>query len=72
MDQYGFETTGKTRYTCIKTYASEPEQYGIDFYEGREYKGKMEDNEGYYLDSTENGTCVWITNEELEEYFVKK
>lgn len=66
-----FETEGKTIYKCKKNFASEPKQYGVDFIEGKTYTGEREDEEGYYLDSTENGTCVWVTNEELEEHFIQ-
>jgi hypothetical protein len=64
------ETEGKQKFKCIKTFSSEPEVYGIDFYKGKEYTGEREDNEYYYLDSTENGTCVLVSNEELKEYFI--
>ncbi len=71
INKYGFETEGKTTYQCIKTYASEPEEYGTDFYEGKTYTGEREDEEGYYVDSSENGTSVWLTNEEMTEYFTE-
>ena len=64
-----FNPQDKTLYKCKKTYASEPKEYGTDFYAGKTYYGEREDDEYYYLDSTENGTCVLISNEELEEYF---
>lgn len=66
-----FETKGKELFLCIKEFASEPEEYGIDFYAGKQYYGEREDEEYYYLDSTENGTCVLVSNEELEKYFTK-
>jgi len=59
----------KYKYKCIKTFASDPAEYGIDFYEGKEYVGEFEDDETHYLYSTENGTDVLITNEELYEHF---
>ena len=64
-----FKTENKEWYKCIKTFASDPDIYGIDFKEGKIYTGEKEDEEYYYLDSTENGTCVLVSNEELEEYF---
>jgi len=67
-----FETKGKELFKCIKTYSSEPNEYGKDFIKGKTYTGEKEDNEYYYLDSTENGTCVLISNNELKEYFVKQ
>lgn len=65
------DNSGKKLYKCIKTYASEIDVYGIDFIKGKKYYGKREDKEGFYFDSTENGMCVWITNEELKEYFIE-
>ena len=59
----------KYLFKCLKTFASEPEEYGIDFYEGKQYYGEKEDEEYYYLESSENGTCVLVSNEELKEYF---
>ena len=59
----------KEYFKCLKTFASEPSIYGIDFYEGRIYTGEKEDEEYYYFDSTENGTCVLVSNDELVEYF---
>jgi hypothetical protein len=64
-----FDIYGKTLFKCLTTYASEPEVYGIDFYESKTYYGQRVDNEYWYLDSTENGTDVLVSNEELEEYF---
>lgn len=66
---FRFDIQGKTKFKCKKTFSSEPEVYGIDFIEGKEYYGEKEDEEYYYLDSTENGTCVLVSNSELEEYF---
>lgn len=60
---------GKQNFKCIKTYVSEPETYGIDFYEGKTYTGEREDEEFFYLDSSENGTCVLVNEEELKEFF---
>lgn len=56
-------------FKCIKQYAAEPEIYGIDFKVGKKYIGKI-DTDGYYIESTENGTSVLLTKSELEEYFV--
>jgi hypothetical protein len=64
-----FDNYGKTLFKCVKTFASDPQEYGTDFYEDREYYGSKEDNEYWYLSSTENGTDVLVSNEELKEYF---
>jgi len=59
----------KILFKCVETFASEPEEYGIDFVAGKRYYGELEDDEGYYINSTENGTDVFVTNEEVKEYF---
>ena len=59
----------KKLFRCIKEYASEPDVYGIDFIKNKLYFGEKEDNEYYYVDSTENGTCVLISNKELSKHF---
>lgn len=61
----------KQLFKCIKTYASEPKLYGTDFYRGKIYTGEKEDNEYYYINSTENGTDVLISNKELTEFFTE-
>lgn len=53
------------KYMCINTYHNE-EEYGIDFLCTKVYEYK----DGY-MHSTENGTDVWIPEEELEKYWVK-
>lgn len=64
-----FDIIGKTLFRCKKDFASDTEVYGTDFYEGKQYTGEKEDGEYWYLDSTENGTCVLVSNGELKEYF---
>jgi hypothetical protein len=64
-----FEKSGKESFRCLKDFASDPEEYGIDFIKNNIYYGQKEDNEYYYLDSTENGTCVLISNRELYDNF---
>ena len=66
---FEFDREGKKHFKCKKSFASEPEVYGIDFIEGKTYTGEREDDECYYLDSDENGTCVLVSNEEIYEYF---
>lgn len=63
----------KEKFKCIKNYEGDFSEYGIDFLEGNEYFGMIceNDNECYYIHSTENGTDVVLTIEELEEYFIK-
>lgn len=65
-----FEESVKVLFECIKTFASDPDEYGVDFKKGKKYYGEKEDSEYWYMDSTENGTCVLVSNEELKEYFI--
>lgn len=69
MERHFTEPERKILYLCTKTFASEPEEYGTDFYAGKLYYGEREDEEYLYLDSTENGMCVLVSNEELEKHF---
>ena len=66
------DNTNKTLFKCIKTFAADPEDYGIDFVANKLYYGEREDDESFYLDSTENGTCVLVSNDEIKEYFIEQ
>lgn len=48
---------------CLKTYEND-EYYGVDFYSGKVYEYK-----NGYMHSTENGTDVMITENELKQYW---
>lgn len=59
------------KFKCIKAYSGDKEIYGVDFLEGRTYQGKQDGADFYRLESTENGTSVLLSTQEVEEYFVK-
>ena len=44
------------------------ENYGIDFKQGTVYEA-VKDNDGYYVNDTENGSGVWITDEDIQNDF---
>lgn len=44
------------------------EVYGIDFKQGSVYKA-AKDNDGYYVNDTENGSGVWISDEDIQNDF---
>ena len=58
----------KKEFLCVKTFAADEEQYGVDFVPGNVY---VCDIESGYMESTENGTSVWLTNDDLNECFVE-
>lgn len=58
------KTNGK--YMCMKTYNDEIEEYGVDFLCGKVYEYK----DGY-MHSTENGTDVEISTNELKKILAK-
>ena len=53
------------KYMCLKTYEDD-ESYGVDFYLGKVYEYK-----NGYMHSTENGTDVMISDNELIQYWQK-
>ena len=55
--------------TCIKQYASDQKQYGIDFLVGVAYPVQGITNDGYAYITSESGSDVMLTNEEIQEYF---
>lgn len=57
------------KFLCLHTFAADKKEYGIDFYKGKMYSGRVEDKEHWYVNSTENGTSVLMSNEEMEKYF---
>lgn len=59
----------KIAFKCIKTFAAEKEVYGIDFYKDKTYYGIPDGIGGYYMDSTENGTSVEMSVEEIDKHF---
>ena len=44
------------------------ENYGIDFKQGSVYK-TVKDNDEYYVNNTENGSGVWISDEDIQNDF---
>jgi len=54
--------------TCIKEYAGDIEQYGIDFLVGKKYQIVSTENEYIYV-NTENGSDVMLSKEELKDIF---
>lgn len=54
--------------TCIKEYAGDIEQYGIDFLVGKKYQIVGTENEYTYV-NTENGSDAMLSKEELREIF---
>jgi len=56
---------------CIKQFAGDPEQYGIDFIEGNIYYIQHMENGRYYVES-ESGSDVMLTQEEMGRTFITK
>lgn len=61
------------RYKCVKTFFPNFEEYGVDCEEGKVYE--VNDNNctilPYNINDTENGSTVMISEQELQQYFVK-
>ena len=58
----------KIKVTCIKEYAGDVDQYGIDFIVGNTY-GIVNQDENYTYVESESGSDVMLTNEEMQETF---
>ena len=44
------------------------EEYGIDFKQNIIYKA-VKDKDGYYVNETENGSGIWISDEDIQNDF---
>jgi len=55
--------------TCTKQYASDEDQYGIDFIVGVAYPVQGITNDGYTYMTSENGSDVMLSNEEMQNIF---
>lgn len=51
------------------TMGFDEENYGIDFVKGKTYKALANEDGSYYVSDTENGSGVWLNEEDIIEYF---
>lgn len=55
---------------CKKNFAADRAEYGVDFKRGKTYGAVQQSPSEFYVKSTENGTEVYMTSAEMNEYFI--
>lgn len=55
---------------CKKSFAADRAEYGVDFKRGKIYEAMQQSPSEFYVKSSENGTEVYMTVAEMNEYFI--